>query len=82
LGRKFNLDVEYIDNISFIGDWKIIFLTIKKVLIRDGINSGTAVTMEPFSGSIGISKSEYSKEWNDERQTSYNWCQWSWKSSC
>ncbi len=49
--EKFNLDVEYIDNISFIGDWKIIFLTIKKVLIRDGINSGTAVTMEPFSGS-------------------------------
>lgn len=48
---KFNLDVEYVDNLSFIGDWKIIFLTIKKVFIREGINSETATTMEPFKGS-------------------------------
>ena len=47
---KFNLDVEYVDHVSFIGDWKIIFLTIKKVLIREGINSDTAATMEPFRG--------------------------------
>jgi undecaprenyl phosphate N,N'-diacetylbacillosamine 1-phosphate transferase len=48
---KFNLDVEYVDNISFILDWKIIFLTIKKVIKREGINSETAATMEPFKGS-------------------------------
>ncbi len=48
---KFDLDVEYVDNISFLGDWKIIFLTFKKVFIREGISSNTAVTMEPFKGS-------------------------------
>ncbi|MFJ8266836.1 sugar transferase [Peribacillus asahii] len=47
---KFNLDVEYVDNVSFIGDWKIILLTIKKVFVREGINSETAITMEPFKG--------------------------------
>lgn len=48
--EKFKLDVEYVDNISFFGDWKIIFLTLKKAFIREGINSETAVTMEPFKG--------------------------------
>lgn len=48
--EKFNLDVEYVDKISFIMDWKIIFLTIKKVFIREGINSDSAATMEPFKG--------------------------------
>lgn len=48
---KFNLDVEYVDNVSFIGDWKIIFKTIKKVFMKDGIHSDTSVTMEPFRGS-------------------------------
>ena len=48
---KFNLDVVYVDNVSFIGDWKIIFKTIKKVLVKDGISSDTSVTMEPFKGS-------------------------------
>ncbi|MEK3992343.1 sugar transferase [Robertmurraya sp. FSL R5-0851] len=47
---KFNLDVEYVDNVKFIEDWKIIFLTIKKVFIREGINSETAATIEPFKG--------------------------------
>lgn len=47
---KFDLDVEYVDSVSFIGDWKIIFLTLKKVFVREGISSGTAVTMEPFTG--------------------------------
>lgn len=49
--EKFDMDVEYVDNISLIMDWKIIFLTIKKVLIREGINSETASTMECFMGS-------------------------------
>lgn len=48
--EKFNLDVEYVDNISFVGDWKIIFFTIKKVCVKEGINSDTAATMEPFQG--------------------------------
>jgi lipopolysaccharide/colanic/teichoic acid biosynthesis glycosyltransferase len=48
--KKFNLDVEYVDNVSFIGDWKIIFLTIKKVFVREGINSEATATMEPFKG--------------------------------
>lgn len=47
---KFNLDVKYVDSVSFIRDWKIIFLTIKKVFVREGINSETAATMEPFKG--------------------------------
>lgn len=47
---KFDLDVQYVDSISLIGDWKIIFLTIKKVFVREGINSDTASTMEPFKG--------------------------------
>ena len=47
---KFNLDVLYVDNISFIGDWKIIFMTIKKVVVREDISSETAATMEPFTG--------------------------------
>jgi len=47
---KFNFDVKYVDNVSFLGDLKIIFLTIKKVLVREGINFDTATTMEPFRG--------------------------------
>ena len=47
---KFKLDVEYVDNISFIGDWKIIFLTIKKVFVREGISSDSVATMELFKG--------------------------------
>lgn len=48
---KFNLDVEYVENVSFFGDWKIILLTIIKVLKKEGINSDTSVTAEPFNGS-------------------------------
>lgn len=47
---KFNLDVEYVDNVSFLEDWKIIFLTIKKVFVKEGISSDTAATMEAFTG--------------------------------
>ncbi|MFC3799827.1 sugar transferase [Cohnella sp. GCM10012308] len=49
--EKFNLDVQYIDNISFVGDLKIIFLTVKKVFVREGINSETYATVEKFKGS-------------------------------
>ncbi|MFC4402971.1 sugar transferase [Gracilibacillus xinjiangensis] len=47
---KFHLDVEYVDNVSFIMDWKIILLTMKKVFVREGITSESAPTMEPFTG--------------------------------
>ena len=50
--EKFNLDVQYVDKVSFIGDWKIIFLTLKKVFIKEGINSKSSATMELFKGSI------------------------------
>ena len=49
--EKFDWDVEYVDNISFLGDWKIIFQTVKTVLSHKGISSGTSVTMEEFMGS-------------------------------
>lgn len=49
--KKFDLDVEYVDNVTFAGDLKIIFKTIKTVLMRDGINSDNSVTMEEFAGS-------------------------------
>lgn len=48
--EKFNLDVEYVDHITFLGDWKIIFQTVKTVVKREGISSETAVTMEEFKG--------------------------------
>lgn len=47
---KFEWDVKYVDNITFIGDWKIVFQTIKTVLKRDGISSATSATMEEFMG--------------------------------
>lgn len=50
--NKFNLDIKYVDNVSFFGDWRIIFLTLKKVFLREGISSNTAVTMEYFEGSM------------------------------
>ena len=48
---KFNYDVEYVDNVTFLGDWKIMFQTVGKVLKRDGISSETCATMEEFMGS-------------------------------
>ena len=48
--EKFKLDVWYVDNISFVTDLKVIFITIKKVLFREDINSATSATMEYFDG--------------------------------
>ena len=48
--EKFKLDVWYVDNISLWTDIKVIFITVKKVLFREDINSGTAATMEYFDG--------------------------------
>ena len=48
--EKFDWDVKYVDHITFLGDWKIIFETVKTVLKREGINSDTSATMEEFMG--------------------------------
>lgn len=48
--EKFNLDIYYVDNRSFLLDLKIIFLTIKKVFIREGINQEGKATMGKFVG--------------------------------
>ena len=47
---RFKLDVWYVDNKSFRLDIKIIFLTVGKVLKREGINKNAETTMEPFKG--------------------------------
>ena len=48
--QKFEYDVWYVDNISFLLDMKILFLTLKKVIKRSDINSATSATMEKFKG--------------------------------
>ena len=48
--EKFKLDVWYLDNLSLLTDLKVIFITIKKVLFREDINSDNDATMEDFDG--------------------------------
>ena len=48
--KKFELDVWYVDHMSFLLDMKIFFLTIKKVFVREGINMEGMATTEPFNG--------------------------------
>jgi undecaprenyl phosphate N,N'-diacetylbacillosamine 1-phosphate transferase len=49
--EKFELDVWYVDNLSFMLDAKILFVTVLKVFKREGINSFNSVTMQRFIGS-------------------------------
>ncbi len=49
--EKFAFDVAYVQSISFFNDIKIIFQTIKKVLIREGVNQSSDRPMLPFNGS-------------------------------
>lgn len=56
---KFKYDVQYVDHVTFLGDWKIIFQTILNVIKRDGINSETAATMEIFMGTEEKTESEH-----------------------
>jgi lipopolysaccharide/colanic/teichoic acid biosynthesis glycosyltransferase len=49
--EKFKLDVWYVDNRSFLLDLKILLLTIKKVIKRDGISAQGEATMNKFTGS-------------------------------
>lgn len=48
--QKFEYDTWYVDNLNFSLDIKILYMTIKNVLIRKGINSETSATMEAFTG--------------------------------
>ncbi len=48
--KKLEYDVWYVENISFLLDMKILWLTFLKVIIRDGVNSNTHATMEKFTG--------------------------------
>ena len=48
--EKFDWDIKYINNISFKLDCQIIFQTVKKVFVREGISSDTSDTMEDFMG--------------------------------
>jgi lipopolysaccharide/colanic/teichoic acid biosynthesis glycosyltransferase len=48
--QKFELDVYYVDNLSFLLDCKIIYLTIKKVINREGIAAANSVSAEAFKG--------------------------------
>ena len=48
--EKFKLDVWYVDHCTLWTDIKVIFITIKNVLMRKDINSATAATMEAFNG--------------------------------
>ena len=48
--EKLKLDVWFVDHISLLTDIKVIFLTIKKVIFREDINSDNDITMEDFDG--------------------------------
>lgn len=48
--QKFKYDVWYVDHLSCFLDIRIFFLTLKKVLVREGINSDVSATMEEFLG--------------------------------
>lgn len=47
---RFKLDIEYVDNVTFLNDWKIIFKTIKTVFKREGISEEGSATMDEFKG--------------------------------
>ena len=49
--EKFDWDVKYVDNITFLGDWKIIFETMSTVIKREGISGAGEATMSEFMGS-------------------------------
>jgi len=48
--EKFKLDIKYVENISLLRDLSIMFKTVHKVLVREGVSSKTSSTMEEFIG--------------------------------
>jgi sugar transferase EpsL len=59
--EKFKLDVWYVDNQTLWLDAKILWLTVKKVVVRDGISAEGEATMPAFTGSKVINANEYSE---------------------
>jgi len=60
--EKFDYDVWYVDNQSFLLDMKILIMTVKKVLISDGVNKSEGVTMERFTGTQKLEGERKSNE--------------------
>jgi lipopolysaccharide/colanic/teichoic acid biosynthesis glycosyltransferase len=60
--ERFDMDVHYVQHITFFGDIKILFDTVKAVLKRDGISSGSSVTMEEFTGNAPRAEEEVAYE--------------------
>ncbi len=59
--EKFDLDIKYIDDITFLGDVKIILLTVWKAFVKEeGISSAESVTMEEFTGTPSVNNEEVS----------------------
>lgn len=54
--EKFDWDVKYVDNVTFLEDWKIIFRTVVIVLRREGISAEGVATMGAFMGDKGDSQ--------------------------
>ncbi|OUQ19837.1 sugar transferase [Lachnoclostridium sp. An138] len=51
--KKFEMDVWYVQHVTFLEDLKILFETVAVVLKREGISSETSMTMEEFKGTAG-----------------------------
>jgi len=67
--ERFKLDVEYVRNITFLGDIKIIFGTVSAVLKREGISSETSATMEFFEGTPSAEDSNENHQTTDTMKT-------------
>jgi len=75
--EKFKYDVWYVDNWNLWLDIKIIFMTLVKVIKKEGISQPGHVTMEEFKGNINIMKERF-KNWKypkieENKLTKYNW---------
>lgn len=55
---KFEKDIWYVENLSFVTDMKVLFKTVAVVFKREGISSETATTMEEFKGSVSDERNE------------------------
>ena len=56
--KKFRMDVWYVENRSMALDLKIIFITVLKVLLRNGVNAKTGGIMPNFKGSQSLTDSQ------------------------
>ena len=61
--ERFQYDVTYVDSVTFLGDMKIVFLTVGKVFIRDGVSAEGEVSMPEFFGTAPVIKE--GEEWDE-----------------